>query len=310
MQVFRTTRLPAGLAPSAAAIGNFDGVHLGHRALVQMAAAAAAELGAVATAVTFEPHPKELFGAPAPRVTTLREKCRLLELCGAERLVVLPFTRAMAAMSPREFCCDLIARGLGARFVAVGEGFRFAAGNAGDADALRRYGGECGFEACAVPHVMAGEAKVSSSLVREALDRGDLARAQALLGHELCVTGRVIHGAALGRTLGYPTLNLAVLPPGSRARPAVRGVYAVRIHGLCGEPLAGVASLGFKPTVSSERRWLLEAHAFGWSGDAYGRVARVEFVHLLRQEKKFSGLAELKAAIDADAERARAVLGC
>ena len=296
--------------PSAVAIGNFDGMHAGHRALIAATAQAAAERGLLAAALTFEPHPRErLGGTPPARISTLGDKVEELLKAGAERVHLMNFSPALAALSPEAFAREVLVDGLHAKWVAAGEDFRFGRGREGDIETLARLGEKLGFEVHASPIVGYYGRKVSSTRIREALSRGDLFEAGQLLGRRYSMCGRVIHGATLGRTLGSPTLNLAPIPPGSRAEPALRGVFAVLVEGLGPAPLPGVASLGQKPTVASDRRWLLETHVFDWSGNAYGRRVRVYFVEKIRDEKKFSGLEELKAAIQCDALRARRILG-
>ena len=205
---------------------------------------------------------------------------------------------------------DVLAEGLDCRWVTVGEDFRFGSGRAASVEDLTRIGAAHGIETWISPLLFHGERKVSSTRVREALAAGDFYEVSLMLGHPYTMAGRVIHGQALGRTLGYPTLNITPIPPGSRSRPALSGVFAVRVEGLLpGAALPGVASLGIRPTVSSARRWLLETHLLDWKGDAYGRAICVRFVERIREEKKFSGIEELAAAIRNDAVRARQILG-
>ena len=313
MQIFRGLPSPSRRRDSAVVIGNFDGVHLGHQALLRAVTEKAHARGLASTVVTFEPHPAELFGSkPLARILTLRDKLAAFEACGVDCVCILAFTPRFAAQSPEAFARDFLAEGLSCRWVTVGTNFRFGAGNAGDFAALQELGKKYGFEAVATPLVFQDDAKVSSSRIREAMAAGNLTAVQALLGRPYAVTGRVIHGAALGRTLGFPTLNMAMIPPGSKSVCALHGVFAVRVQGLADDPeevFGGVASLGFKPTVASDRRWLLETFVFNYSGNAYGKVLRVTFVEKLRDEMKFSGLEELKAAINNDAAKARDILG-
>lgn len=311
MQVFRS--LPSALLrrPSALAIGNFDGVHLGHQALLSEVVRAAHERALQPAVVTFEPHPRDrVAGGHSPaRISTLYDKVERILACGIERVYMLPFSSRLAALSPEAFVTDILKTGLDAHWVSVGENFRFGADRSGNVETLREFGAKHHFEVFISPLLFHDTASVSSSRIREALAEGDLHEAAVMLGHRYSMTGRVIHGAALGRELGFPTLNMAAVPPGSHAKPAITGVFAVRIHGLGHAVQNGVASLGCKPTVTSAGRWLLETHVFDWKGDAYGKVVRVEFIERLRGEKKFSGLEELKAAIAEDVRRARLVLG-
>ena len=296
----------------AVAIGNFDGVHRGHRALLAEVCQAARVRSLTPAVITFEPHPKEFFGAThLTRISTLRDKVTRILACGIERVYVLPFDDATARLTPAEFARSILAEGLNCRWVTVGENFRFGSDNCGDVATLTELGRHYGFETFITPMLFHGTERISSSRIRAALALGDIDEASRMLGRPLSMTGRVVHGAALGRNLGFPTLNLFTLPPGSHAEPAVKGVFAVRVKGL--DPLGGrypgVASLGCKPTVSTEKRWLLETNVFNWTGDAYGRLIEVEFVEKLRDEKKFSGLDELKAKIARDSERAKGIFG-
>ena len=194
--------------------------------------------------------------------------------------------------------------------MSVGRDFHFGGDRVGNVELLEKLSRTLPYELFIAPTFFHKEARVSSSRIREALAQGDLYEAALMLGRPYSMTGRVIHGAALARQLGFPTLNMAPIPPGSHSRPAVNGVFAVRIHGLGPAVQNGVASIGVKPTVATNGRWLLETNVFDWHGDAYGRIITVEFVERLRGEKKFSGLEELKAAIESDADRARRILGC
>lgn len=311
MHVFRGLPDPLVRRPSAVAIGNFDGVHLGHQSLLEYVRASAAERGLVPSVVTFEPHPKEMFsrGAEIRRISTLYDKVMRILDCGIERIYIVPFHRRFASLTAEEFVRHFLIDGLETCWLCVGEDFRFGSDRRGDVELLGRLARQHAFELCIAPTYVYDDRRVSSTRIREALAKGDLYGTAVMLGHPYTMTGRVIHGAELGRTIGFPTLNLAPIPPGSRARPAIDGVFAVRIQGLGPAVQNGVASLGVKPTVASDGRWLLETHVFDWHGSAYGRIVRVELVERLRGEMKFSGLEELRAAIAADAEHARRILG-
>ena len=311
MHVFRGLPSPLQRIPSAVAIGNFDGVHTGHQALLAGLVDAARERGLVPSVLTFEPHPREFFPHldPVPRISTLCDKVKRLLDCGIERIYMMPFNEHIAREGAEAFVTNVLVNGLDARWVTVGEDFRFGSGRAAGAHDLERLGKEHHFETWISPLLFHGTAKVSSTRLRAALSEGDFYEAEMMLGHPYTMSGRVIHGQALGRTLGYPTLNIAPIPPGSRARPALAGVFAVKVSGLGPAEQCGVASLGLRPTVSSARRWLLETHVFDWKGDAYGRPVTVRFIERIRGEKKFSGLEELQAAIAADARRVRQILG-
>lgn len=312
MRVIRGLPSLANRCDCAAAIGNFDGVHRGHQALLAEVTEAARARSLTPAVITFEPHPREFFGRDVlPRICTLRDKLIRIFECGIERVYVLPFNAAMANLSPAEFARCVLSERLGCRWVSVGENFSFGAGNAGTSETLAELGCHYRYETFITPLLFHGAERISSSRIRAALALGDLAEAVNMLGHPLAVTGRVVHGAALGRSLGFPTLNLFVMPPGSHAAPALKGVFAVRIHGLnpLGGTYAGVASLGVKPTVASDGRWLLETNVFNWSGDAYGRVVSVEFVQRLRDEKKFDSLEALTHQIALDSRQAREIFG-
>lgn len=310
MQIIRGLPAPSHKRDCAAVIGNFDGVHLGHQALLHVVTEQAHARNLASAVVTFEPHPRELFGSEAhERICTLRDKMIAFETCGIDVVYVLPFNRRFAALSPEEFARDILAAGLGCKWVSVGSNFHFGAKGAGDFAQLQNLGQRYGFEAVVTPLVYRDDIRVSSSRIRQAMADGDLAQVEQLLGRPYCVTGRVIHGAQLGRTLGFPTLNIAMLPPGSRSVCALHGVFAVQVKGLVdGHTLGGVASLGYKPTVASDKRWLLETFVFDYCGSAYGKIVQMQFVQKLRDEKKFSGLDELKAAIAHDANTARLIL--
>ena len=243
MQIIRGLPSPSHKRDCAAVIGNFDGVHLGHQALLRAVSSEAKLRGLASAVVTFEPHPVELFGThPHARICTLRDKMRLFEACGIDLVFILPFTKRFAALSPEAFARDILAEGLSCRWVTVGSNFQFGSGNAGDIGLLTELGLTYGFEAVATPLVYRDDMRVSSSRIRAAMAVGDLKTAEALLGRPYTVTGRVIHGAALGRTLGFPTLNQAMLPPGSKAVCALHGVFAVRVRGLTDDPACVTAA--------------------------------------------------------------------
>lgn len=308
MQVYR--RLPPRDArrPCALTIGNFDGVHRGHQVLLAALRQAAAARGLASCVLTFEPHPREFFaarrpGASAPpRIATLRDKLAALADTGVDRTCVVHFGDRFASQAPEAFVRDVIADGLHARYVLIGDDFRFGAQRAGDFTLLQRLAPVHGFELARMPTVADGGVRVSSSSVRAALADGDLERVARLLGRPYTMSGHVVHGRKLGRTLGFPTLNLRI-PHG---RPALAGVFVVRVHGLADAPLAGVASLGTRPAVEADGAPLLETHLLDWRGDAYGRLIRVEFVRRLRDEAHYDSLDALVAQIARDADAARA----
>lgn len=308
MKVFRGLPNDSARAPCALTIGNFDGVHRGHQALLAQVRAAAAKLGIEAAVMTFEPHPREYFAqqlgnsalAPA-RIATLRDKLADLEHAGIDRVVVQHFNAHFAAMPPHEFIERILVEGLHVKWLMVGDDFRFGAKRAGDIAMLAEAGKQHGFAVHTLPAVMHGDQRISSSAVRAALAAGDFSQASALLGHSYTMSGHVIHGQKLGRTLGFPTLNLRVAH-----RPALHGIYVVQVHGLGEAPLPGVASIGVRPTVDDAGRMLLEVHVFDFEQQCYGRQVRVEFLTKLRDEEKYVDLPTLTAAIERDAQQARA----
>ena len=308
MKVFRGLPNDRARAPCALTIGNFDGVHRGHQALLARVTGAAAELGLEAAVMTFEPHPREFFAAKmgdlskAPaRIANLRDKLGALAKQGIDRVIVEHFNDHFASMSPREFTQRVLVEGLHVKWLMVGEDFCYGARRAGNVHTLIEAGKEYGFHVEALPAVMHGDLRISSSEVRAALARGDFDTVRDLIGHPYSMSGHVIHGAKLGRTLGYPTLNLRVAH-----RPALSGVFVVQVHGLAGRPLPGVASLGVRPTVEDAGRTLLEVHVFDFNEDCYGKLVRVEFLARLRDEEKYEDLATLTAAIARDDAQARA----
>ena len=325
MRVFRSLRHPGLAAHCALTIGNFDGVHRGHQAMLALLVSEAAHRSLPATVLTFEPNPRDYFAAlrgqpeSAPaRIATLRDKLCELERCGVAQAVVMRFDAAFAAQSPEAFVADVLVTGLGARYVLVGDDFRYGARRAGDYAMLDAAGAHHGFDVARMLSYEVHGLRVSSSAVRAALAAGDMAEAAALLGRPYSVSGRVVHGARLGRVLGetsagrgdgFRTLNIRFGHP----KPAAMGIFVVRVHGLAAEPLAGVASLGRRPTVDDSGRVLLEVHCLDWPAalgaeGGYGRLVRVELLHKLRDEARYDSLAALAAAIDQDARDARVFL--
>jgi riboflavin kinase/FMN adenylyltransferase len=293
-------------APVAATIGNFDGVHLGHQAMLERVTAEAARRGLASCVLTFEPHPREFFspGAAPTRLSSLREKYELLAARGISRLHVQRFTRAFAATAPEVFVEDFLVRALRARWVLIGEDFRFGAKRAGDAALLRRLAARHGLAVETMPIVLHAGQRVSSSAVRSALAAGDLAGAEALLGRPYGISGRVIHGDKLGRALGFATANVQL----RHNRPPLTGIYAVRAHGAGERARPGVASLGVRPTVTASGRAVLEVHLFDFAGELYGSHLRVEFLHKIRDEEKYPDLESLRSQIARDCDAARALL--
>jgi riboflavin kinase/FMN adenylyltransferase len=295
-------------APCALTIGNFDGVHYGHQALLARVRSAATELHLEAAVMTFEPHPREFFAARAgdmsrapPRIANLRDKLQSLSDNGIDRVIVKHFSEHFSEMTPREFTERVLVDGLHVKWLMVGDDFCYGARRAGNVDMLIDAGKQYGFHVTTLPTVMNGSIRISSSAVRDALAAGDFVHAEQLLGHPYAISGHVIHGQKLGRTLGFPTLNLRVAH-----RPALSGIFVVRVHGLGPQPLPAVASLGVRPSVDDSGRVLLEVHLFDYGAACYGKLVRVEFLEKLRDEEKYDDLPTLTAAIAQDALRARA----
>ncbi|MCF6758697.1 bifunctional riboflavin kinase/FAD synthetase [Stutzerimonas balearica] len=285
-----------------ATIGNFDGVHRGHQAILARLRERAAELGLPSCVVIFEPQPREFFApdkAPA-RLTRLREKLCLLEQQGIDQVLCLAFNRRLRELSAAEFVQAVLVEGLAVRHLEVGDDFRFGCDRAGDFDFLLRAGAAEGFSVEAATTIEVDGQRVSSTRLREVLARGDLQAAQALLGRPFSLTGRIVHGQKLGRQLGAPTANVQL----KRRSTPLSGVYMVSLV-LDGSPHPGVANIGMRPSVRSDGQPHLEVHLLDLQADLYGRRAQVVFHHKLRDEQRFASLEALKAAISADIAAAR-----
>ena len=304
MRVYRG--LPSSFAtPIALTIGNFDGVHRGHQAMLGRLIEAAEDLALPPAVLTFDPPPREFFArdkAP-PRLSTLRTKLEQFRAHGVAHAFIARFGAKLASLSPETFIDEVLVRMLRVRWVLVGEDFRFGKGRTGDLATLRRAARSFSVEAMRTVSVD-GE-RASSTAVRAALAAGDLAHAGALLGRPFVISGRVAHGAKLGRDLGFPTANVP-LP----RKPPVAGIFAVRVHGLGGTPRAGVASVGVRPTVSTAGVPLLEVFIFDFDDTIYGRRVGVEFVHKLRDEERYADLDSLTRQIEADVAQARDFFAC
>ena len=318
MLVFRGFHHP-GVAPACAlTIGNFDGVHRGHQAMLALLRSEAQHRGLPSCVLTFEPHPRDHFAArsgqpdrsPA-RVSTLRDKLSELERCGIDQTIVVPFNDRFAAQSPQAFIDEVLVHGLHARYVLVGDDFCFGAKRAGDYAMLDAAGQAQGFDVARMLSYEVRGHRVSSSAVREALAAGDMERARALLGRPYSISGHVVHGRKLGRDLGFRTLNLRF----AHVRPAAMGIFVVQVHGLTPDPkpIGGVASLGVRPAVENAGRVLLETHCFDWPDSlgpegGYGRCIRVELLHKLHDERHYASMEALRAGIAQDETDARAWL--
>jgi riboflavin kinase/FMN adenylyltransferase len=290
---------------SVVCIGAFDGLHLGHRALVRHAAGRARDLGQRLVALSFEPLPREFFAPAArmPRLLLPRAKFEGLCALGADLVGLLRFNARLAAMSAEDFVRDVLVHRLGAREVWVGPEFRFGKGRAGDVESLHRLGRQFGFIADEIPPVVLDGGRVSSTRIRAALAAGEFAESERLLGRPYGIAGRVVRGRQLGRTLGFPTANLRF---GGKV-PALSGIHAAFVHGVGGQPWPSVSSFGTRPTVDGVEP-LLEAHLFDFDGDLYGRRIEIEFVARLRDEERFPDLPTLVAQMHRDAAQARRLL--
>ena len=321
MNVFRGYQHPH-LAPACAlTIGNFDGVHRGHQAMLALLKSEARHRSVPACVMTFEPHPRDYFAqktgqaalAPA-RIATLRDKLTELARCEVDQCVVLPFNAALASRQASAFIDDVIVTGLRARYVLVGDDFRFGARRSGDYALLDAAGSRLGFDVARMNSYEVHGTRVSSSAVRQAMAAGDMALVTNLLGRPYSISGHVVHGRKLGRDLGFPTLNLRF----SHWKPAASGIFAVRVHGLQGlqeQPLDGVANLGIRPSLDPDDvnggRVLLETFCLDWPAalgieGGYGKIVRVELLHKLHDELKYDSLESLRSGIAKDCLDARA----
>jgi riboflavin kinase / FMN adenylyltransferase len=326
MQIFRGFHHPGVAAACALTIGNFDGVHRGHQAMLALLNNEARHRGVPSCVLTFEPHPRDFFAAMArkpelapARIATLRDKLTELARCGVDQCVVLSFDARLSSQVPEAFIDNVLVRGLGVKYVLVGDDFRFGAKRAGDYAMLDAAGAANGFDVARMNSYEVHGLRVSSSAVRDALGRGDTDAVAALLGRPYSISGHVVHGRKLGRQLGFKTLNLRF----SHWKPAASGIFAVQVHGLDGAPQAdgsvrpvpGVANLGIRPSIDPNDvnggRVLLETNCLEWPaslGDegGYGKIIRVELLHKLHDELKYDSLDALKAGIARDCDAARA----
>ena len=320
MQVFRGFQHPTVAPACALTIGNFDGVHAGHQAMLALLRAEAQRRRVPSCVLTFEPHPRDYFAkslqqpglAPA-RLGTLRDKLEGLAQCGVDQAIVLPFNASLAAQPPQNFISTVLVQGLGARYVLVGDDFRFGAKRAGDYGMLDAAGSAHGFDVARMNSYEVHGLRVSSSAVRQALHQGDMAQAAKLLGRPYAISGHIVHGRKLGRELGFRTLNMRF----AHWKPAARGIFVVLVHGLAAQALPGVANLGVRPSIDptdvNGGRVLLETHCLDWPASlgaegAYGKIARVELLHKLHDERKYEGLEALTRGIHQDCDDARAWL--
>lgn len=301
MQILRGLHSPDH-QPVVLTIGNFDGVHLGHQAVLARLRQIAEARGGKTAAVIFEPQPREFFTpdtAPA-RLTSLREKLEVFASLGVDRVHVCRFNRQLAQMGAGDFI-QTLHDAVGARYVLIGDDFRFGSGRTGDFAMMEKIGERVGFEVAAMHSVLHDGLRVSSTAVRLALARGDLGLAQRYLGRAYSISGRVVHGDGIGKRLGYPTANIKM----QHNRPPFSGVFVVQARLPDGRRIDGVASLGVRPTVNNEGRLVLEAHLFGFAEDLYGAHLHLDFLHKLRDEAKFPDFESLTRQIALDVERAQ-----
>ena len=317
MKVFRGYRHPQLAAHCALTIGNFDGVHRGHQAMLALLKNEAQHRNVPSCVMTFEPHPRDYFAALArkpelapPRIATLRDKLTELAACGIDQVVVLPFDARLANQPPEDFIDNVLVQGLGVKYILVGDDFRFGAKRAGGYAMLDAAGQRLGFDVARMNSYEVQSTRVSSSAVRQALAAGDMALATRLLGRAYSISGHVVHGRKLGRDLGFRTLNLRF----SHWNPAASGIFAVHVFGLDHKPLIGVANLGIRPSIDANDvnggRVLLETYCLDWPqslgiDSGYSKIIRVELLHKLHDELKYDGLDALKKGIAKDCGDAR-----
>ena len=283
-------------------IGNFDGVHRGHRQLIDALCEKAKALGVPSMLVTFEPQPREFFaGTKLPaRLTRFREKVYLLDQTPLDRLLCLPFNERTANIEADWFANDFVVDQVGAKHLVIGDDFRFGRGREGDFALFERYGRIHGYSVSAMSTLLQGEARISSTLIREILAAGDFTAATNLLGHEYFIMGRVVYGRQLGRQLNVPTANIRL----QRYRAALEGVYCVTVEGIAGAVRHGIANIGVRPTVDGKEP-ILEVHIFDYTGNLYGDLIKVTFKQKLREEQAFDSIDALKTQINQDIEQAR-----
>ena len=317
MRILRGFDHPDQANACALTIGNFDGVHRGHQAMLALLQSEARHRNVTSCVMTFEPHPRDYFAkafkqpdlAPA-RIASLRDKLHELAACGVQQCIVLPFNEKFAAQSPDDFINNVLVKGLGVKYVLVGDDFRFGAKRLGDYAMLDAAGAQLGFDVARMNSYEVRGLRVSSSAVREALARGAMDEVAQLLGRPYAISGHVVHGRKLGRELQCPTLNLRF----AHWKPAASGIFVVRVYGLHETPLKGVANLGIRPSLEPNDvnggRVLLETHCLDWPArlgaeGGYSKIIRVELLHKLHDELAYDGMDALKQGIHKDCEDAR-----
>ncbi|ABV35804.1 riboflavin biosynthesis protein RibF [Shewanella sediminis HAW-EB3] len=288
-------------------IGNFDGVHRGHAEVISKLVQKARQLKVPATLMTFEPQPQEMFrGENAPaRLSILRDKIFLLEELGIDRLVCINFNAKFASLPAEDFIDKLLVESLGVKYLVVGDDFCFGKQRKGNFNMLKSAGEQHSFAVVSTQSFLLGDKRVSSTEIRDLLAKGKMEQARRLLGHPFTLCGKVAHGEKIGRTLGFPTANIAL----KRQVSPVRGVFAVKLYWDNSDTYEGVANIGFRPTVNGQV-CQLEVHLFDFDGDLYGRTVEVELVAKIRDEQPFQSLEALKRQINNDADKAKALLGC
>ncbi len=309
MKLCRTTSSKpdfAGKSGCVVTIGAFDGIHRGHQAILQRLKRESEKLDCPAYVMCFEPTPGEFFSNenPPARLTRFRERFQTLASLGIDGMFCPRFDDAMRALSPEEFVSKLLVDKLAAKHVVVGDDFKFAARAAGTIDYLRKAGERFGFGVTEVPAIQQGAERVSSTAIRRALVDGDMRKVSAMLGRDYSMSGHVVYGNQLGRTLGFPTANIPVM----RMSSPVQGIFAVRVHGLREGVLDAVANVGTRPTVTGSGKTILEVFIFDFDRDIYGKFLEVKFIARLRDELKFPDLESMTVQIHRDADQARELL--
>ncbi len=307
MKVIRGIPPASDWTPCALTIGNFDGVHRGHQALLKKLVSKAKELNVQSCVMTFEPHPIEYFSpnkAPT-RISGLRDKLSALAKMGIDKVLVIHFNQTFANLSPDEFVQKVLLDGLQVKYVLIGDDFHYGSKRAGSFSDLQSAGLQHGFVVEQMHTLSENNERISSSAIREALFKGDMGRAKQLLGRPYTFSGHVQHGQKLGRNLGFPTLNIAIANKLHKRKPSAQGIFIAQVHGLGDNPLPAVASLGQRPTVDDSGRYLLEVHIFNFEQQVYGKLVEIELIQKIRDEEKYNNLEILKKAIAEDAVTAK-----
>jgi len=307
VKVIRGIPPVANWTPCALTIGNFDGVHRGHQALLKKLVTTAKAQNLQSCVMTFEPHPIEYFApekAPS-RILSLRDKLEALAKVGIDQVLVVHFNQHFANLSPEEFVKTILVQGLQVKSILIGDDFHYGAKRAGNFSTLQEAGKVEGFSVERMDTLMESNERISSSAIRTALEQGHLEKARQLLGRPYMLSGHVLHGQKLGRSLGFPTLNISLANKLHRRKPAAQGIFIAQVHGLSDNPLPAVASLGQRPTVDDSGRYLLEVHIFNFNQSVYGKLVQIELIEKIRDEEKYNDLEALQNAIWQDALAAK-----